>query len=322
MVMAEPLLRLLSRRYPKASIDVLALPHLEPLLARMENIRRVWVAPFKHGKFQLGQRFTLARAIKDEHYDLAIVLPNSWKSALIPFLARIPNRRGWIGEQRYVLLNDLRRIDKKFLSTQSKQYFALGLDHGELLPQSLPQPHLTTNAGNIAATLKKLNLPYPQQPVLALCIGAEYGPAKRWPPAYFAAVAKSKAAEGWEVWLFGGEKDKPIAEEVQKLSQQACYDLTGRTSLAEAVDLLTLCKAAVTNDSGLMHIAAALALPLVAIYGSSSCLHTPPLSTNAHVLTLNLPCSPCFKRICPLGHYKCMLELHPNQVLQALAELT
>jgi heptosyltransferase-2 len=152
-----------------------------------------------------------------------------------------------------------------------------------------------------------------------LCPGAEYGPAKRWPAAYFAEVAQRKLAEGWQVWLFGSHKDEAITQEIQTLTHNRCLDLGGRTALGEAIDLLARADAVLTNDSGLMHVAAALGRPVIALFGSSDPHHTPPLSARAQVLSLNLSCSPCFRRVCPLGHTRCLTELAPAEVLTALA---
>ena len=159
-------------------------------------------------------------------------------------------------------------------------------------------------------------------PILALCPGAEYGPAKRWPAEYYASVANEKISEGWTVWIFGALKDQPIAKEIQTLTHQKALDFTGKTTLGEAIDLLSLAQVIVTNDSGLMHIGAALEKPLVVIYGSSTPNFTPPLTHIKQILSLNLPCSPCFERTCPLNHLKCLKDLHPEQVLNAIHSLS
>jgi heptosyltransferase-2 len=153
---------------------------------------------------------------------------------------------------------------------------------------------------------------------LALCPGAEYGPAKRWPVAYYAEVARKKIDQGWQVWLFGSNKDKADAEQINNEASGLCSDFTGRTTLAEAVDLMSLAHTVVSNDSGLMHVAAALNKNLIAIYGSSDPGFTPPLNDNAQVISLNLDCAPCFKRDCPLGHTNCLTGITPEQVLDVI----
>lgn len=321
MVMAESLLQILRQNHPHISIDVFAPSYLEPLLKRISYLNKIWLSPFAHGQFSLSERYLLAKTLRLQNYDQAIILPNSWKSALIPFLAKIPKRTGWRGEMRYFLLNDIRVLDKKNLPLMVQRFVALGVAKNTPLPNSIPNPRFYTNEVFVAQTLQELNLPMPQQPILALCIGAEYGPAKRWPAKYFAQIATIKAKEGWAIWLFGGKKDQEVAVQVQQACNNICLDLTGKTSLAQAIDLLSLARVAICNDSGLMHVAAALDLPLVAIYGSSSPQFTPPLTNKAKILSAHLPCSPCFKRQCPLGHFKCMLELEPDKVLQVLTEL-
>ena len=158
----------------------------------------------------------------------------------------------------------------------------------------------------------------PSAKIVALCPGAEYGPAKRWPARYYAEVARDKIAQGWQVWLFGSDKDKEAAEHINKQADGGCIDFTGRTSLAEAVDLMSLVNTVVTNDSGLMHVAAALDKKIVALYGSSDPNFTPPLNAKAHVISLNLDRSPCFKRECPLGHTRCLTDIKPDQVIDLI----
>ena len=317
MVLAQSLFRLLKQRHPQSRLDVLAPVWTHPLLARMPEVDEAIAAPFAHGRFDLGARLVLGRALRARGYDRAIVLPNSWKSALVPWAARIPRRTGFTGELRYGLLNDTRRLDKEKWPRTVDRFVALGLEAGATLPE-IPHPQLRTDAANAHAALTRFGREPPRTPVLALCPGAEYGPAKRWPAEYFAEVANAKLAQGWEVWLLGSDKDATITAAVQNLTQNRCLDLGGKTLLTEAIDLLALASAVVTNDSGLMHIASALDRRLIAVYGSSDPRHTPPLGARATVLYLDLPCSPCFKRECPLGHLKCLKDLHPALVLEAL----
>ena len=317
MVLTQSLFKVLRQCHPQSRLDVLAPAWTHPLLARMPEVNEAIAAPFAHGRFDFGARLALGRALRARGYDCAIVLPNSWKSALVPWAARIPRRTGFTGELRYGLLNDTRRLDREKWPRTVDRFVALGLEAGATLPE-IPHPWLNTNTANAHAVLARFGREPPRAPVLALCPGAEYGPAKRWPAEYFAEVANAKLAQGWEVWLLGSDKDAAITAAVQNLTQNLCLDLAGKTLLTEAIDLLALASAVVTNDSGLMHIAAALDRRLVAIYGSSDSRHTPPLGTRATALYLDLPCSPCFKRECPLGHLKCLKDLHPALVLETL----
>ena len=318
MVMAQSLFQLLRQRHPGAAIDVLAPSWSEPLLARMPEIRNAWPLPTRHGQLGLGTRLRLGRSLRAQHYGQAIVLPNSFKSALVPFWAGIPLRSGYVGELRWGLLNDIRRLDATRLPTTVERFLALGLDPGAALPVPLPVPRLAVLETGIEAALARLGLRHAGRPILALCPGAEYGPAKRWPEEYYARIAGVYAARGWEIWLFGSERDRTVTARVHALSGIECVDLAGRTTLGEAVDLLSLARAVVSNDSGLMHVAASLGRRLIAVYGSSDPGFTPPLSSQATVLSLGLPCSPCFKRVCPLGHTNCLRQLKPELVQERI----
>lgn len=311
--MAQSLFRLL--RDDGAVIDVVAPPQVLALTRRMPEVEHAWPLPIPHGVFGFSARIRLGKELRAREYDWSIVLPNSWKSALVPFIARIPRRTGYTGEWRAGLLNDRRRLDRRRLPRMVDRYCALAVDAGVVV--EAPEPRLSPSASGARDALARLRLPWPGQPVLGLCPGAEYGPAKRWPAASFAAVAKEADARGWTVWLFGSAKDQAAAEAVRALVP-ACVDLTGKTTFDEAVDLMSLTGAVVTNDSGLMHVAAALERPLVAVFGSSDPGHTPPLSRHAQVVSLNLECSPCFQRECPLGHRRCLEDLAPDQVIHAL----
>jgi len=319
MVMAQSLFKLLKQRQPRVQIDVLAPAWSLPLLQRMPEISAGLEMPFTHGQVALLERYRLGKMLRAQ-YRQAILLPNSFKSALVPFFARIPQRTGWCGEMRYGIVNDLRHLDKERYPLMVERFMALGLSAGESLPKEYPLPQLTFSQESQAGVLAIHQLEYPQRPVLALCPGAEFGSAKRWPETYYADVANAKLAEDWDVWLLGSAKDREIADNIMQLTEQRCVNLAGRTSLVDAVDLLSLAAGVVSNDSGLMHIAAALKKPLVVMYGPTAASFTPPLHSQAKVLSLALECQPCFKRVCPLEHHRCMLDLKPAQVLSVISE--
>ncbi|HSE01424.1 MAG TPA: lipopolysaccharide heptosyltransferase II, partial [Burkholderiales bacterium] len=316
-VLAQPLFKLLHARHASLALDVLAPRWTFSLLERMPEVRRAIENPFAHGELKLGERRRLGRALAQEGYDQAIVLPNTFKSVLVPFFAGIRTRTGYIGELRHWILNDARRLDRERLPQMAQRYAALGLPRGEALRLPLPALALRVDEAARRALLARLGLDR-GRPAAALCPGAEYGPAKRWPARYFAELAQGLAAKGCAVWLIGSQNDRQAAAEIERQSVGVCRNLCGETTLAEAIDLLASAALVVSNDSGLMHVAAALGKPLIALYGSSSPAYTPPLSPNARILKLDLPCSPCFKRECPLGHFNCMMQLTPDRVLAAV----
>ncbi|HWY24877.1 MAG TPA: lipopolysaccharide heptosyltransferase II, partial [Nevskia sp.] len=270
--------------------------------------------PLKHGEFGWNERRRIGRALRAKHYAQAIVLANSWKSALVPFFAGIPRRTGYRREMRYGLLNDLRRLDKAVLPTTVQQFLALGEDAAPAQAPAMPQPRLRADPSRIETLRRELGLDA-DRPAVALMPGAEYGPAKRW--TYYPELAGRLATEGKQVWIFGSAKEKDLGAEIAQ-GRPHIHDLCGRTQLADVVDLLSAAQAAVSNDSGLMHVASAVGTRLLAIYGSSSPKMTPPLSASAKVLYLGISCSPCFERECPLGHFNCMRQIGVEQVLAAL----
>ena len=319
MVMAQSLFMTLQQLHPDCSIDVLAPAWSRPLLERMPEVNAAIDMSLGHGEFGFFARRSLGKDLRDNHYTQAIVLPNSWKSALVPFFANIPLRTGNVGEMRYGLLNDARKLDKQALPMTVQRFCALAYpaDYPELPPET-PVPKLMVTDKGIADACANHSL-YSDAKVLVLCPGAEYGAAKRWPTVYYAQVATHWLEQGGQVWLFGSQKDQTVTAELNAHTQDRCTDLAGRTSLAEAIDLMSLADFVVSNDSGLMHVAASLQRPLVALYGSSDPGFTPPLNKQAHVLRLGLECSPCFKRECPLGHMDCLNKLAPEKVIAILA---
>lgn len=324
-LLAQPLLARLQQRLPGVAIDVLAPAWTAPVIKRMSEVAEVISTDFRHGDLRLKERWKLGRALRLQHYSQVYVLPNSFKAALIPFFADIPLRVGYVGESRYGLLNVVHKLDEKKLPLMAERYAQLAEAPGDVVVLPLASSHLKVDEGNLLITVSRLGLDR-SKPVAAFCPGAEYGPAKRWPARHFAELARRLAVRGSAVWLIGSDKDRAIADEIATLSEGAAINLCGRTDLAAAIDLLSAAQLVVSNDSGLMHVAAALGRPLVALYGSSSAEHTPPLVQEGRAARLlhvdGLECRPCFKRECPLGHFKCMNELAPGRVLEEIAEIT
>ena len=315
-IMAQPMFARLHARFPELQLDALAPRWVAPVLQRMGEISEIVDSPFGHGQLSLKPRWRLARELAARNYDAVYVLPNSLKSALVPFMAGIPRRIGFIGESRYGLINVRHTLDKAALPLMVERFAQLAEAPGAALPKPIFYPKIRSTAADQLKTLTELGLERPAR-IVAFCPGAEYGPAKRWPAAHFASLAKSLAERGYAIWLFGSPKDHAVAEEISQLAPGLCRNLCGATSLGQAVDLLAMTDLVVCNDSGLMHVAAALDRPLVTLYGSSSPGFTPPLSDQADILSLNLDCSPCYKRECPLGHLDCLNKLTPERALAA-----
>ncbi len=327
MVMAQSLFMLLKQSQPQVQIEVMAPGWSGALLARMPEVTRFIDMPLGHGALQLKRRYQLGRNLRQYAYDQCILLPNSLKSALIPFWAKIPQRTGYTGELRYGLLNDIRKLDKSLLTMTVQRFAALAYSASDMYQASyraleaIPVPKLKVMLEQVDKALSKFQLSR-TRPVLSLCPGAEYGPAKQWPARHYARLASDKIQQGWQVWIFGSQKDQGISDEILTLiNDPAAISLSGNTELAEAIDLMSVSQMVVSNDSGLMHMAAALGVAVVGVYGSSDPNFTPPLGNNSRTISLNLDCSPCFKRSCPLGHTDCLEKLPPESVLDVLEQL-
>lgn len=322
MVMAQSLVRLLGQRPGGAVVDIAAPAWSAPLIRRMPGVRQALDAPFRHGRLGLMARYRLGHRLRENRYQQAIVLPNSFKSALLPLFAGIPRRTGWRGEWRQPLLNDCRRLDPERLPRMVQRFAALGLPADqESLPDPLPAPVLQASASGLEQALQSCGLSRGGR-VLALCPGAQFGDSKQWPARHYAALASVMIEEGWQVWLFGSASDRSVTERItgylSKSKRAGCHNLAGQTTLARAIDLLSVVDAVVSNDSGLMHVAAALGRPVVSLFGSTSWSFTPPLVEPVAMLATDIECRPCFQRQCPLGHRHCLVRLSPADVLDRL----
>jgi heptosyltransferase II len=317
MMLAQSLFKTLRARDPEVVIDVIAPPWSLALLERMPEVRRGIALPVSHGELALRRRWRLGRSLRDQGYQQGIVLQRSAKAAVPLLAAGIPRRTGFRGEFRYGLLNDIRPLDPARLYRTVDRFVNLGLPRGAAMPAAVPEPRLLMDPVGAREAAAALGLNPLDAPILALCPGAEYGPAKRWPEEHYARVARDRLDAGWQVWLLGSERDQAVTAAIAAQAP-GVVDIAGRTSLAQAVDLLSLARAVVSNDSGLMHVAAAVGVPVIALYGSSDPNYTPPLSARARILSLGLECSPCFRRECPLGHLNCLRQLPPEQVIAVL----
>jgi heptosyltransferase-2 len=308
--MAQALFALIKKHRPDCALDVLAPQWSLPIVARMPQVRRGIASRTGHGEMGLGKRRRLGHMLRTAGYEQAIVLPRSFKSALIPWFAKIPRRTGFRGEMRFGLINDLRPFDRDMLDQTVKRFVALGMSGNAVLPEIL-NPVLTTSASNQARIVEALALEA-DLPVVVMMPGAEYGPAKCWPLSSFTALARLLGDAGFAVWVLGSNKDVAAGEQICASSN--AVNCCGKTSLEDVIDLLALAQHAVSNDSGLMHIAAAVGVQVHAIYGSSSPIFTPPLTRQCTVHWLELECSPCFQRECPLQHLRCLRDISPAAV--------
>ena len=323
-VMAQPLLRLLKQAHPERAIDVLAPPQVVPVWRRIQEADQIMETPFRHRALQLGERLKTARQLRQRGYRDAYVLPNTLKYALIPWLARIPRRVGYKGEMRYGMVNVMHHDDSPPRS-MVPFYAALAREPELELPGQLARPSLIVAGEESEAVARRLGLSL-DRPLVAFAPGAEFGIAKRWPPAYYAQLAARVGATlpDAQIALMGSVNDVETCEQVRVgagLAEGVVRNLAGQTSLDDAIALLAQARAVVSNDSGLLHIASALNRPVVALYGSTDPNYAPPLSEIARTISLRLECSPCRQRECPLGHHDCMTKMSVDRVWSELAPI-
>ena len=330
MVMAHTLVQKIHKLHPEEALEVVAPPATAPIARRMIEVTNVHELTIGHGEFGFGKRWQIGRALSSQNFARSYVLPNSWKSALVPFIARIPKRKGWLGEARYLLLNQTAALPAERLPLMIERFMGL-LEIGEVPPKPYPQPQLSVDFKQQEKLIDSYQLLQRGQ-AIALCPGAEFGQAKRWPVQHFVEVAQKVISAGCEVWLLGGPADKEVCASIAgqlQMHPERVKNLAGQTSLTDVVDLLAAVGAVVCNDSGLMHVACAVDTPVVALYGSTSPGFTPPLHPKALALTLvdleggkdKLDCQPCFQRTCRYEHGNCLVNLSPAYVLDQLSTL-
>ena len=315
-VRCHTVVKLLKQRLPTRAIDVLTTSMVAPLLDYMPGVRKGIVADLPRKRLALTEHRALADRLRREGYGQALVMPRTWKSALAPFLAGIPRRTGFIGEARFGLINDL-RFGERRLPRMTDRCATLALRKDEPAPAQWPLPELKASPSELATWRQRLGLAADGRPVVALAPGA-VGPSKRWPSAYYASLARRLAAEGNWIWVIGGPGERELAAEIVQADPTHIRDLTGN-DLRNAILALAAAKAAVSNDSGLLHVAAALGTPAVGIFGPTSPWHWAPLNPIAAVIETasELPCRPCHKPVCRLGHHRCMRDISVDRVTSA-----
>ena len=314
MVMAQSLFITLRQRSPDVIVDVLAPAWSLPLLSRMPQVNEAIALPVSHGEVAMVKRFRTGRLLCKKAYTQAIVIPRSYKAALVPFIAGIPQRTGYRGEMRYGVINDMRSLNKQVLTQTVQRQVALGLPDKANQPPVVPYPKLEIDTNNQKRLLDELELTQ-DKPIIGMMPGAEYGPAKQWPIPYFQELAGKLVKAGYQVWVFGSRKEREIGGQIASVGNEVT-NLCGTTRLEDVIDLVVLCEKVVSNDSGLMHVACAVGAKVIAIYGSSSPTYTPPLSNNAEVIYRYLECSPCFKRTCPLEHTNCLNGIKVEEIFR------
>lgn len=316
-VRCHSVVQLLRERDPDRPVDVLATALCAPLADYMPGVRKAIVCDLPRKRLALAEHRALARRLAAERYGRALVMPRTWKSALAPFLADIPERTGFVGELRLVLINDM-RFGERRLARMVDRCCALALPRGAVPPAAWPPPALVVPVAAAVEWRRRQGLPEDGRPVAALAPGA-VGPSKRWPIAAFAEVARRLATEGLAVWVLGSPQEAPLAAAIAQAAGPNVRDLTS-SDLRNAILALRLARVAVSNDSGLLHVAAAMGTPAIGIFGPTSPWHWAPLNPLAGVIesSTDVPCRPCHKPTCRLGHHRCMADIAPAQVLAAV----
>lgn len=318
MVMAQSLFKAIKRRTPNCTLDVLGPPWAPAVLDRMPEVDNTIQADIAHGELALGKRWRTGKLLQYNGYDQAFLTSRGLKSALIPWFARIPRRTGYKGEPRYGVVNDIRELNTTDLTQKAQHYVALSLapDEHPRVAADIEQPRLSIDEANRDALVARYGLSL-QRPVIALAPGAAHGPAKRWPSNYYTLLADQLVEQGYQCWVFGGDVDAPIGKEIEAAAPEHCVDFCGKTRLVDVIDLMSLARIAVGNDTGLTHIAAAVVPQVVALYGSTHPDYAPPLCPTPVRLWLDLSCSPCKAKECPLGHTLCLRGMPVADVVRA-----
>ena len=320
-VMAQSLYKIIKSKNDH-QIDVLSPEWSVGILQRMEEVSEVIISPFKHGELNLQERRSLGKRLRERNYDKSIILTNSFKSSLVPYFANIPTRVGWLGEFRYGFINDIKKFNKHERMLMIER-FAL-LESDSFVAEKIPRPSLSVDGDNVETLLFAHGIDE-ARPTIALCPGAEFGPAKRWPSYYYSEITDDYLSKGWNVIILGSSKDSKVALDIKNYlsvdSHKNFFDLTGKTTLPDAVDILSMTDIVLTNDSGLMHIAAAVEAPLVALYGPSSPEFTPPLGKKSKVIRKESGYKKVRIGSTKEGYHPSLISIKPKEVLEELSSL-
>jgi heptosyltransferase-2 len=325
VVMSLPALRAVRAAFPQAHLAVLVKRELASFFDGAAWINEV--LPYRLGRGPLAyvaDRRRIAAELRARKFDLAILFPNSFDAALWPFLAGIPNRAGYACDARGLLLTEKTRPTAAILEAHQVHYYL------HMLRQTLgiagapdgfaPEVHAPSREKMRAFLAQRRKRPC--GPLIALAVAAAYGPAKEWPAWHFARLIDLLAERhGAECVLVGAPGERLKAEEAAAHSEAGALIAAGETTIGEVLALLSLCSGFAGNDSGTMHLAGALGLPTVGIFGSTRADRTGPLGPHTRIIHQDIECSPCLKRICRLGHYECLHKIRPEDVLAALENL-
>lgn len=318
-IMIQPFLALLKKHFTSCKITILAPPWTIDLTRHMIDADDFIECPIPWKKWQIKQRWEMAQEIKKHHFTRAYILPKSIQSALIPFWAKIPIRIGFLGKLRYGLLTHIHPLNPGDMPCVVARFSSLAYDDPSSAPEDGPLPKLFSLENNRRRLLQKLSL-FTSQPVIALCPDAEFGPSKEWPIEHFIQIASYYGIRGYQIWILGSEKAQAYGDQIVQEADTG-INLCGKATLNEIIDLLGLCNIVISNDSDLMYASIALNRPTIALYGSSTPDRTPLFAQNAHTISVNLPCSPCFRRQCPFKHTNCMAQISPALVKEKIDEL-
>ena len=321
-VMAQSLYKIIKNLNPESKVDVLSPEWASGVLKRMDQINNLIISPFNHGDLKIKARVSFGKSLRSKAYDQAIILTNSLKSSFIPFAANIPRRTGWLGEMRYGFINDIRKVNKVHDRLMIEKFSCLSPEPAREDSYEIPWPSLSVDPLNLSKLLKKYGFDKSSKSI-AICPGAEFGPSKRWPTKYYAEVVKHYLLEDWQVFILGSKKDLSVAREIEdKVSSKDksfLFNFTGKTSLEDSVDILSTCDLVLTNDSGLMHIAAAVNVKLLALYGPTSPKFTPPLSKKARIIQKTEGFEKTRKGKLVDGYHYSLEMIQPKEVLETLS---
>ena len=323
-VMAQSLYKIIKDSNPQSKIDVLSPEWSLGILNRMDELDDLICSPFDHGDLRIKDRIRFGYSLRDRSYDQAIVLTNSLKSSFIPFTANIPKRTGWLGEMRYGFINDIRKVNKNKHKLMVEKFSCLSINPLVDNNYEIPWPSLRVDLINLSKLLKKYSFEQSHESI-AICPGAEFGPSKRWPANYYAEVIRHYLSKNWQVFILGSKNDLPVAkaieDQVPPENKTLLFNFTGQTSIEDAVDILSTCDLVLTNDSGLMHVAAAVNVKLLALYGPTSPKFTPPLSKKAKVIQKIEGYEKTREGELEEGYHYGLSMIKPEEVLDSLSHL-